>query len=83
MKDERIAIHHPQDPNRVKTIWGSDFDPEVHRLWMEDVSEGYRIEHRGPWHTIIGPDGEKVGTSTMDRDEAEDRLEALTEGEDE
>lgn len=29
----------------------------------EDLPDGYHIEQSGPWHTVIGPDGEKVGKS--------------------
>lgn len=83
-----VAIH---DPARGRVIINeSDFDPTRHRLWEGDgppppapepPSIGddpvYRIESRGPWHSIIGPDGEKVGKSHRSEEEARQALSEL------
>lgn len=34
-----VAIHHPADPTRPKTIRADRFNPKIHRLWREDVAD--------------------------------------------
>lgn len=36
----------------------------------DDLPDGYHIEHSGSWHSVIGPDGEKVGKSHRTEDAA-------------
>lgn len=32
---DKIAIHHPQDPNRPTVIRKDRFDPKIHKVWRE------------------------------------------------
>lgn len=49
----------------VDWLFGSDADPDVPPIPDDPMAlpPGYRLEHRAPWYTVIGPDGEKVGKS--------------------
>lgn len=74
-------------------INASDYDPSAHRLYegQEDAPDEppvtfdasdvedpvYRLDYGNGWWAIIGPDGEKVGKSTQDEDEARARLREL------
>jgi hypothetical protein len=75
--DNRVVVHHPDHPDRPWAISSSHYDPERHRLWIEGVTPGYRIEKEGPWYKIIGPDGEKVGKAHREEVAAQEALEEI------
>lgn len=42
---------------------------------------GYRLDHRGTWWTIYGPDNEKVGIALRDEVAAREAFDAVRRGE--
>ena len=45
-------------------------EPEA-EVDTDGLPKGYSIEHKGPWYTAIGPEGEKIGKAQKDRRSAE------------
>jgi hypothetical protein len=73
-----VTIAAPEVALGWMIINESDFDPKIHTLYqpggpvvavVEASGASYHVEQNGPWWTLYGPNGEKVGAAKRSREE--------------
>ena len=77
----RVKLAPPQAHRYLKEDWARIPDDDetsrkVYTDWLKGVPapnselpDGYEIRQNGQWHSLYGPDGEKVGSASRDRGE--------------